>query len=153
VRAKQRAGQFLDRQPRGATLTHDHAAGCIGHEGRYDAVGARSHCQRKGRDHRITGARDVEHFPRLRSDVPGIVRADDAHAFLAARRNDKLEAICRDQFTRSRHDLVVGKYRAADGLAEFLAIGRDCRRPGIVCIVAALRIDQHRLSRVPTDRD
>ena len=145
--AKQRAGEFFDRQPRGAALADHHAGRGVGDGRGDDAVGARSQRQRERSDDRVAGAGNVEHLPRLRGDVAGIVRVDDAHALFAARRDDEIEAMCRDQLACRGHDLVIGENRAADRLAEFLAVGRNRGRAGIACIVAALGVDQHRLVR------
>ena len=151
--AKQGAAQLVRGEDSQCRASDDDARRRIGDDGRRHGIGCGGQRERQGSDHRIAGARDVEHLADLRRDVAGIERVDDTDAFLAARRDQIVEAVGVDQLACSRGDLLVAEHRPAHRLAKLLAIGGHGGRTGICREIPVLRIDQHRLAGATADGD
>ena len=146
-RCRQNArAQFGDRQSRGAAFSHHHRRRGIGRAHGGFEIGA--HRQHGGdhRHHRVAGAGNIAHAHRIGRNVDGRALAHQRHAGLAARHQYRLRPELAAEFGRRRRDLLVGLRRRVGRIGEFLPVRRDHGGAAIDAVVAAFRIDNHRLA-------
>ena len=105
----------------------------------------RQHGRQHGH-HGVAGAGDVAHLHRIGRHVHGAFGRDQRHAVLAAGDQHGFGVELLAQAIGGGRDLLVAAGGAVGGVGQFLPVGRDQRGAAVDRIVAALRIDHHRLA-------
>ncbi len=100
------------------------------------------------RHHRVAGAGNIAHPHRIGRHVDGRALAHQRHAGFAARHQHRLRAEFTAELGRRRRDLVVGLRRRVGRVGKFLPVRRDHGGAAIDAVVAAFRIDNHRLAEL-----
>ena len=152
--ARQFEHQFVELDRGGAELADRDPRGGVGEAHRLRQRMAAGAGQRQDRDHRVAGARDVEHLARPRPlDMHRARGLDQHHALFRAGGEDRGGVGLAHHLGRRRDDLAIGCRGHPRRGGQLLLIGGDAGGAAIAREIIALGIDIDRDAERARPRD